>query len=138
MTRRVVVALAVVAIIGAYVAPYLLSPIEADLARDLYHGYRITVGDEFPLRGPLIGDSWHLGPAWYYLLAIALLVFHSITGAVASVGLLAALKFPLAWRLGREWVDARFGLTWAILLALPGIVAFESIWVAHPSLTAAA
>jgi len=138
MTRRVGAALAVVAIIGGYVAPYLLSPIEADLARDLYHGYRITAGEEWPLRGPLIGDSWHLGPTWYYLLAIALLVFHSIAGAVSFVALLAALKFPLAWRLGREWVDARFGLTWAILLALPGVSAFESIWVAHPSLTAAA
>jgi len=126
------------AIAASYVAPYLLSPIEADLARDLYRGYRITAGQEWPASGPLVGDSWHLGPAWYYVLAAALLVFHSIAGAVASVGVLAALKFPLAWRLGCEWVDARFGFTWAIMLALPGIPAFESIWVAHPSLVAAA
>ena len=134
----VIALLAAGVIFFAYAAPYLLSPIEADLARDLYRGYRITTGDEWPASGPLIGDSSHLGPAWYYLLAVALLVFQSITGAITSVGLLAALKFPLAWRLGREWVDPRFGLTWAILLALPGISTFESIWVAHPSLAAAA
>ncbi len=125
-------------ILLAYVAPYLLSPIEADLARDINRAYRITVGEDWPASGPLIGDNWHLGPAWYYLLAVPLLAFHSITGVVASVGLLAAFKFLFAWRLGREWVDARFGLTWAILLALPGISAFESIWVAHPSLAATA
>src|SRR4029450_8368984 len=79
------------AIVGAsYVAPYLLSPIEADLARDLYRGYRITAGQEWPTRGPLIGDSWHLGPAWFYLLAVALLLFHSIAGAVTSVGVSGA------------------------------------------------
>jgi len=54
------------------------------------------------------------------------------------VALVAALKFPLAFVLGREWIDTRLGLAWAILLALPGIATFESIWVAHPSLTAAA
>jgi hypothetical protein len=130
--------LACAVLVAAYAAPYLLQPIEGDLARDLYHGYRISSGQEWPTIGPKIGDSWHLGPAWYYLLALLLLVVRSIAGAVAAVGLLAALKFPLAYILGREWVDARFGVTWAILLALPGVATFESIWVAHPSLTAAA
>jgi len=72
------------------------------------------------------------------VLALALALLHSIAGTVAVVALVAALKFPLAFVLGREWVDTRFGLAWAILLALPGIATFESIWVAHPSLTAAA
>jgi len=122
----------------AYAAPYLLQPIEGDLARDLFHGYRISAGQEWPTTGPKIGESWHLGPVWYYFLAVALAALRSIAGAVAVVALVAALKFPLAYRLGREWVDARFGVAWAILLALPGIATFESIWVAHPSLTAAA
>src|SRR5262249_24344676 len=112
--------------------------IEGDLARDLYHGYRISSGLEWPTTGPKIGEGWHLGPAWYYLLALLLLIVRSIAGAIATVGVLAALKFPLAYVLGREWVDARFGVAWPILLALPGVATFESIWVAHPSLTAAA
>jgi len=123
------------AVLGAlYVVPYLLSPVEADFARDLYFGYRIATGQEWIAIGPSISDAWHLGPAWYYLLALPLLAFKSITSAVSFVGVLAALQFPIAYRLGRELVDRRFGLAWAILLALPGLSTFESIWVAHPSL----
>lgn len=126
-------------IVGAcYVVPYLLSPVEADLARDLYHGYRIASGEEWPTIGPRIGNEWHVGPVWYYVLAVALLAFHSVTGAIASIGGMAAFKFPLAWVLGREWIDERLGAAWAILLALPGVSAIESIWVAHPSLVATA
>jgi len=138
LLNPVAIVLAGVVLVAAYAAPYLLQPIEGDLARDLYHGYRISSGLEWPTAGPKIGEGWHLGPAWYYLLALLLLIVRSIAGAVATVGLLAALKFPLAYVLGREWVDTRFGIAWAILLALPGVATFESIWVAHPSLTAAA
>lgn len=139
-TLPAVVALAtgVAVLASMYGVPYLLAPVEGDLARDLYFGYRIATGQEWVAVGPRISEGWHLGPAWYYLLAAPMVVFKSVTGAVSMVALLAALKFPIAWRLGRELVDARFGLAWAILLALPGISSFESIWVAHPSLTATA
>ena len=139
LLRTVVpLSLAVAALTALYVGPYLLSPVEADLARDLYFGYRIATGQEWVAIGPRISEGWHLGPAWYYLLALPLLLFKSITGAVSLVGVLAALQFPLAWRLGRDMVDQRFGVSWATLLLLPGVSSFESIWVAHPSLTAAA
>ena len=132
------VALAGAVLGAAYVVPYLLSPLEGDLARDLHHGYRIATGQEWIAIGPQIAAGWHLGPVWYYLLALPMLALGSITAAVAWVGLLAALKFPLAYWLGRNAVDARFGLAWAAALALPGLSSLESIWVAHPSLVATA
>jgi hypothetical protein len=138
LPAAVVAALAAAVLGAAYVVPFLLSPVEGDLARDLYHGYRIATGQEWFAIGPRIGVGWHLGPAWYYLLALPMFALGSVTAAVSWVGLLASLKFLLAYRLGREVLDARFGVAWAILLALPGLSSFESIWVAHPSLVGTA
>jgi len=118
----------------AYALPYLLAPVEADFARDLDRAYRIAAGEAWLTTGPQLAGSWHLGPAWYYVLALPMRVFGSMTGIGAWIALLAALKFPLAYRLGRGILDARLGYSWAIMLALPGVSTLESVWIAHPSL----
>jgi hypothetical protein len=134
----ILMALAGAVLGAAYVVPYLLSPVEGDLARDLYYGYRIATGQEWVAIGPRVAVGWHLGPVWYYLLARPMFTLGSIAGVVTWVGLLAALKFPLACLLGREVLDAWLGPAWAVALALPGLSSFESIRVAHPSLVAVA
>ncbi len=121
-------------LVVCYVAPFLLAPIEVDFGRDLNFGYRIASGEEWVAIGPRIGTGWHVGPAWYYLLALPMLLFRSLTATVIFVAAVAALQFLLAFQIGRRMLGMRFGVAWAVMLTLPGISTLESIWVAHPSL----
>ncbi len=121
-------------LVVCYVAPFLLAPIEVDFGRDLNFGYRIASGEEWVAIGPRIGTGWHVGPAWYYVLALPMLLFKSLTATVIFVAAVAALQFLLAFQIGRRMLGMRFGVAWAALLTLPGISTLQSIWVAHPSL----
>lgn len=114
-------------------APFFVAFVEGDFARDLYAALRIVQGRAFPLEGPVISGATHLGPAWYYTLAIPMALGRSVTAVVATIAVLAALRFPLAFLVGREAFDARTGLAFAILLALPGVGSLASLWIAHPS-----
>lgn len=103
-----------------------------DSWRDLYFAYLISSGAGLPLTGPVIGNIAHLGPVWYYLLAPAFALGGA--GAVLGlVGLLAGLKFPLAYLAGRLAVDRRFGLLLALALLMPGWSMFELLWPTHTS-----
>lgn len=127
---------AVVALLVALdVVPYFVTFIEGDFARDLYAALRIAQGRAFPLEGPIISGTAHLGPVWYYALAAAMKLTGSVTGVVAVVAFVAALRFPLAYVLGRDLFDRRTGRSFAILLALPGIGSLASMWIAHPGVT---
>lgn len=118
------------------VAPYFVTFVEGDFGRDLYAALRIAQGRAYPLEGPIISGAAHLGPVWYYLLAIPMTLGGSVAAVVATVAVLAALRFPLAYVLGRGLFDRRTGLAFAILLALPGFGSLASMWIAHPSLAA--
>lgn len=126
----------VAALMLAHAAPFFVTFIEADFARDLDAALAIAQAHRLPTEGPIIAATVHLGPAWYYALAIAIAVGGSLTAAVASVALVSALQFPLAARLGSQAFDRRVGLAWAVLLALPGVGSLPSLWIAHPSVTA--
>jgi hypothetical protein len=103
-----------------YAASYAFSLAIPDSTRDIYTAYRISVGQDFPLEGPVLGEAIHSGPAWFYMLAIPL-VFHKSWLAVALfVGIVAGLKFVLAYVCGSRLVDRQFGLIWALALAMPG------------------
>jgi len=54
-----------------------------DLARDMFVAHRLLAGQEFPLAGPILAATIHLGPIWYYLLAGALALGGSWIGAIA-------------------------------------------------------
>ena len=110
-----------------YAASYAFSLAIPDSTRDVYTAYRISIGQDFPLEGPVLGESIHGGPAWFYLLAIPL-VFHKSWLAVALfVGIVAGLKFILAYVCGSRLVDPRFGLIWALALAVPGWPTIQQI-----------
>ena len=119
-----------------HAAPFFVAFVEGDFARDLYAALRITQGREWPLEGPVISATAHLGPVWYYALAIPMKLGGSLTTVVAAIAVASALQFPLAYRLGSEAFDRRTGIAWAILLAMPGVGSLASLWVAHPSVTA--
>ena len=127
---------AVVALLMAVdAAPYLFTFIEGDFARDLHAALGIVQGRSFPLEGPVISGTAHLGPAWYYALALPMALGGSLTAVVATVAVVSSLQYPLAYLFGREAIDRQSGLTFAIVLALPGVGNLASVWIAHPSVT---
>ncbi|MFI4923564.1 MAG: hypothetical protein ACHQJ7_00300 [Vicinamibacteria bacterium] len=125
-------AVALLAVLHA--APFGLTFVEGDFARDLDQAMRIVDGDGWPMRGPVLAWTLHLGPVWYWLVALPLAIARSIGASAAFVGILSALQFPLAYRVGTAFGGRAVGLAFAIVLALPGLTTLEGLWIAHPSL----
>ena len=117
----------VAALFLAYVAAFAWSLSIPDTSRDAFIAYGIRHGVNYPLEGPYLGipSAVHLGPLWYYLVAIPLWVSDSWLAFVLFQGILCGLKFVLAWHCGRKLVSERFGLLWAAALALPGWTTME-------------
>lgn len=122
----------------ATVIPFAFGPLHLDGVRDFEAAWDIILGARLPLAGPIINESVHLGPVWFYILAIPLAISHSLTFTLLFVGGLAALKFWLAEALGRQTMGARFGLLFALALALPGWSLLAPIDFTHTALIEAA
>ncbi|MFA5685439.1 MAG: hypothetical protein WCZ65_07595 [Lysobacteraceae bacterium] len=114
-------------------APYPATTIILDLARDLVAAMRIGSGAELPLRGPVINAMGHLGPAWFYLLALPLWLSGSTAFTLLFIGLLAALKVPLAFALGRRLDGPALGWAFAVAMCLPGWAQVSALIVTHTS-----
>jgi hypothetical protein len=119
--------LVLLALTAIYVASYAFSIAIPDSTRDIYIARAISVGDYFPLEGPVLGDAVHGGPVWFYLLAVPLWFYKSWLVAALFAGVIAGLKYLLAYVCGSHLVDRRFGLLWALALALPGWSTIEQI-----------
>jgi len=91
--------------------------IGADGARDLAIALRLVHGEEIPLRGPLFGMTFHLGPLYYYLVAIPLGLFHTATAVTAVLTLLNLSAVYFGYRVARTLFDRRTGILFACLLA---------------------
>jgi hypothetical protein len=104
----------------------------SDTSRDLYFAQQIALAQTFPLTGPAINGAVHLGPLWYYLLAVPLLFIPNAAAVTGTMGLLSAAQFPLAYLLGRRLWSAGQGLLLAACLALPGWVATSFGSLTHP------
>ncbi len=121
----------------AYVAMAFWSMAHVDLARDMHVAMEMRRGGAWPRLGPVLAGHIHLGPIWYYLLAL----LQSITGDwLATVLLLAslgALQFPLAYLAGKAWAGPGVGLLWAVLLFIPSWSTFEQIYPTHTQLVGA-
>ena len=117
-----------------HASPFMLTFIEGDFARDLDAATRMVQGEAWPLRGPVLAWTLHLGPAWYWLLALPLAIARSVAAGVGLVAILSALQFPLAYRLGVASAGRGMGLGFAAFLALPGLTTLQGLWIAHPSL----
>jgi hypothetical protein len=115
------------ALTAIYVASYAFSIAIPDSTRDIYVARAISVGDSFPLEGPVLGDAVHGGPVWFYLLAIPLWFYKSWLVVALFAGTIAGSKYFLAYLCGSHLVDRRFGLLWALALALPGWSTIEQI-----------
>ena len=126
------------ALMLAYIASYAFVSAIPDTNRDMFLAQGIVSGRHYPLEGPILGGAIHLGPFWYYLMAIPIAITSSWLGATLFIGFLASLKFPLAYLCGKSLIDARFGLLWALLLALPGWHDYERLTIFNPNPAAAA
>ena len=84
--------------------------------------------------GPIFAGLVHFGPLWYYLLTLPQLVSNDWMAITFFIGILAALKYPLAYCLGRQWGGSLTGLLWALLLAFPGWSVYAQILPSHTSL----
>ena len=111
----------------------LASVASSDTNRDVFFAQQIASGAFFPLTGPAINSSFHLGPLWYYLLAPAALIPNA-AAITAWMGAIAASQFPLAYALGRRLRNPTEGLLFAVCLALPGWANTSFASLTHPSL----
>jgi hypothetical protein len=62
----------------------------------IYTAYQISVGQSFPLEGPVLGGAVHGGPACFYLLAIPLAIHKPWLAVALFAGTIAGLKLAHA------------------------------------------
>lgn len=98
---------------------------------------RLVDGVEYPWQGPILAATIHLGPIWYWLLALFLAITHSWLGSLILVAMLAASQFPLAYLLGKQLQSRRAGMLWAFALLLPSWSTFDGLIALHYELTSA-
>ncbi|MCL2871965.1 MAG: hypothetical protein FWF41_03120 [Betaproteobacteria bacterium] len=102
-----------------------------DTHRDLYFAQSIVQGAELPLNGPAIYGKMHLGPLWFYLLALPLWLFDNAVAVPVTTAFLGALKYPLAYVLGRHFGGSRLGLLFAAACLFPGWSSFTLLALTH-------
>src|SRR5262249_42404812 len=104
-----------------------------DTVRDVTAALNIVDGSDWPSTGPVLANSIHVGPIWFYLLAPIAAISHSWLGVALFMSALASLKFPLAFRLGSVLLDWRYGLLFAFALLMPGWLHLQSMFATHTS-----
>ncbi|MCB1582590.1 MAG: hypothetical protein KDI92_05950 [Xanthomonadales bacterium] len=104
-----------VVLVVLYAWGFWYSALLLDSSRDLTKAYQIIEYHDWPALGPDIGGFFHVGPLWFYLLTVPAF-FGSLKLVALFVGVLAGLKFVMAYQLGKDWVNAQFGLLWAFVL----------------------
>ena len=117
---------------AAYVTAIVHGVVSIDVARDLYWGQRIVLGEALPSIGPPIGTITLLGPVWYYLVAAVLAVSGSLTVYFLLMGCLVASKFALAYVVGKRWLGPAFGVSLAVAAAVPGVASYQLLGIGHP------
>ncbi len=128
-------ALALAALVALMLLRVPYAAAHMDLARDMFVAWRLLHGQAFPLEGPILAGTIHLGPFWYYLLALLQTIGRSWYGTIALLGFLAALQIPLAYLLGKEVRSRRAGFLWAIGLIVPSWTTYEWMLPLHPILS---
>ena len=101
----------------------------------MYVALRFWHGEEIPWSGRILGGTIHLGPIYYWLLALFLALTGSWLGTVALLGLLASLKVTLAYLVGKELHSRRAGFLYAVGLFVPCWGTFEWLFPGHNLLT---
>jgi len=109
---------------------YVFAFIMMDSARDIFQAMSIVDGSNFPLIGPDIGGFAHVGPIWYYFLAIPV-ASGSLVVVALWIGFFASLKIFFAYQLGRNILGNDFALLWVTALLLIGWQSITSFFLIH-------
>jgi len=109
---------------------FLYGYIMMDSARDISQAIDIAKGENYPLLGPDIGGFAHVGPIWFYFLAIP-----ALTGSLSFislwVGFFSSLKFILAYNFGEKVYNKRFAWLMVCALCLPGWQSIDNMVLMH-------
>lgn len=125
------------ALMLAYVALYATSMPTADTIRDVSRAWLLHAHGEWPAQGPDIYSRYALGPIWFWLLGGLLVIAPSFTALAIGVGVLASLKFPLAFRLAERVLGPGAGYVATAWLAMHGVALIEHWTFAHTNLVLA-
>lgn len=126
----------VVAFMTIHIGSSLFGAAGPDTARDVAAALAIVDSGMLPLNGPLLAGTAHLGPLWFYLLALPIAIQRSWIGIALFVSMIGSLQFSLAYAAGRRLIDRRFGLLWCAMLALPGWGSFQLVGFSHTNMVA--
>jgi len=111
--------------------PYPFATVILDTVRHLNEAAAVVYSGDWPLRGPVLNNVFHLGPGWFYVLAVPLGLTGSVPATLFFIGCLAGSKFLFAYLCGWRLHSTTFGLLWAVGLAFPGWSALSSLIVTH-------
>lgn len=117
--------------VAFHVAASANGALTIDSSRDLYWAAQIARGEALPFIGPPVGSINLLGPAWFYLLAGVWSVTGSISSYLGLVGLLVAIKYPLAFWIGDRFGGAKGAFFTVCACAAPGLSTYQWISASH-------
>jgi len=120
-----------------YCLPFVYALPFVDGIRDMGIALGIARGENFPLIGPVFASRFHLGPVWYYVQSVPLTLGMPVAYLPVFMGILAGSKYYLAFSLGKELLNRRFGLFFATTLALPGWSGIDFLNTTTPMLVPA-
>lgn len=138
MKPRLFTSVVLAALVALHIALFAFATLVIDSGRDLANAFAVGHGGPYPLYGPSLFGRWQLGPVWFWVLALPLRLFGSVTAAALFIGALAAAKIPLAYLLGKRMLDAQLGLLAALVIALPGWSSVGTLAIAHTSVVESA
>ena len=90
----------------------------ADPARDLATAYNIVEGVSYPLIGMLQGGHLHVGPLYFYVLALPLFISKSIMSVLILVSLVQLMGLIYSFYWGRLFFDKRIAYVLTVLMSV--------------------
>jgi hypothetical protein len=118
----------------AYCLPAAYVTIWPDTVRDLGASLSLARGESLPLVGPgPINFGPYAGPAWIWLQAPPLLLSPTFVAVSIYVAIVASLKFPLLYMLGRRMSGRSLGISMAAAAAFPSFAIYQWIMFFHPN-----
>ncbi len=120
-------------LVSVYCLSYMDASLSLDSARDLYRAKQIVKGEQIILQGPILAGSLHLGPIWFYWLALPAL-FGSKIAIILWIGLTASLQFLFAYLLAARLINRNFAILLIAVMTLPGWNSFEQITFSHTNI----
>src|SRR5258708_30070089 len=124
----------IAALMLAYCLPAAYVTLWPDTVRDLCASLSLARGEAIPVVGPgPINFGPYAGPAWIWLQALPLVAFPSFVATSVYVAIVASLKFPALYELGRRLSGPRLGVCIAAAAAFPSFAIYQWIMFFHPN-----